>query len=84
MVAGQTAAAGNLAEARLDKPAPGLHRKALLALLGFDDLDRDGRRRANALASIGAVGKAMDQEGEQPTRGSKQGNRAVAVVQVSG
>lgn len=84
MIAGQPAAAGDPTEAPLNDPPPGLDRKALLAFLGFDDLDRDGRGRANALASIGTVGKAVGEEGEQPTRGSKSGNRAVAVVQVSG
>lgn len=84
MVASQPTAAGDPAEATLDNPPPGLHCKAFLALLGFDDLDRDGRGHASALASIGTVGKAVGQEGERSARGSKQGNRAVAVVQVSG
>ena len=84
MVASQPAAAGDPTEAPLDDPPPGLHRKALLAFLGFGDLDRDGRGSANALASISSVGKAAGQEGEQPTRYATQGNRAMAVMQVSG
>src|SRR3954462_10187172 len=42
------------------------------------------RGRADALASVGAVGEAVGQEGAEPARCTKQGNAAVAVVQVSG
>src|SRR5215210_5323936 len=35
--------------------------------------------RADALASVGAVGEAVGQEGEEPARCTKQGNAAVAV-----
>ena len=58
MVAGQPAAAVNPAEAALDHPPPGLHRKALLALFELDDLERDGRGCADTFALIGTVGKA--------------------------
>lgn len=74
MIASQPAAGGDPAEAAFNDPPPELHREALLAFLGFDDLDRDGRGCANRLASIGVVGKALGQEGEQPMRCAKQVN----------
>jgi hypothetical protein len=58
VIASQPTAAGNPTKAPLDDPPPGLNRKALLAFLGFDDLDRYDRGRAKTLASMGAVGKS--------------------------
>ena len=65
MIAGQPTAAADPTEGAFDDPAPELNGEAFLPLLGHDDLDGDGGRRADALASIGAVGKAMRQERPQ-------------------
>ncbi|GJD43447.1 hypothetical protein AFCDBAGC_1299 [Methylobacterium cerastii] len=66
VVASQPAAAGDPTERPLDDPPPRLHREALLAFRGFDDLDRGGGGRAKALASIGSVSKAAGQERNSP------------------
>lgn len=66
MVAGQSATAADPTERPLNHPPPGLNGKAPLPGFRFDDLDHDGRGRADALASVGAVSKSVCQEGEEP------------------
>lgn len=71
------------AEGSINHPAAGLHGEALLAFVRPDDLGGDGRSRADALALIGLIGKAVGQERPEPTGRPRQRNPTVAVVPVS-
>ena len=66
MVAREPAAAADPTEGPLDHPSLGLNGKALLYGFRRDDLDHDGRDRADALTSVGAVSEAVGQEGKSP------------------
>jgi len=62
VTSGQPTAAADPPEGAFDHPAARLDGEAGLPRLGHGDLDGDGACCADALAQVGAIGKAVYQE----------------------
>ena len=82
MVACKPTAAADRAEGPLDHPTARLDGKARLPFPGLDDLQGDSSGGTDTIATIGAVGKAVRQEGPEVAQGAQKCDATVAVLQV--